>query len=58
MVCLGCLESKYFSLDLIFGLGKNATEPSGSLHVVEYTYIYNHTYIHVCSVRSTCRRYI
>ena len=29
MVCLGCLESKYFPRDLIFGAGKNATEPSG-----------------------------
>ena len=28
MVCLGCSENKYFSLDLIFGAGKNATEPS------------------------------
>ena len=30
MVCLGCLESKYFPRDLIFGAGKNATEPSGT----------------------------
>jgi hypothetical protein len=30
MVCLGCLENKYFPRDLIFGAGKNATEPSGS----------------------------
>ena len=29
MVCLGCLENKYFPRDLIFGAGKNATEPSG-----------------------------
>ena len=28
MVCLGCLENKYFSRHLMFGLGKNATEPS------------------------------
>jgi hypothetical protein len=30
MVCLGCLENKYFPRDLIFGAGKNATEPSGT----------------------------
>jgi len=29
MVCLGCLENKYFSLDLIFCVGKFCTEPSG-----------------------------
>jgi hypothetical protein len=30
MVCLGCLENKYFPRDLIFGLSKNPTEPSGN----------------------------
>jgi len=33
MVCLGCLENKYFPRDLIFGLGKNATEPSCMMNV-------------------------
>ena len=33
MVCLGCLENKYFPRDLIFGAGKNATEPSGKTTV-------------------------
>jgi hypothetical protein len=31
---LGCLENKYFSLHLIFGAGKNATEPSGTGTVI------------------------
>ena len=30
MVCLGCLENKYFPRDLIFGLSKKPTEPSGT----------------------------
>jgi hypothetical protein len=30
MVCLGCLENKYFSLDLIFPVGWFSTKPSGS----------------------------
>jgi hypothetical protein len=30
MVCLGCLESKYFPRDLIFGFSKKPTEPSGT----------------------------
>ena len=34
MVCLGCLENKYFPRDLIFGAGKNATEPSGTAHLL------------------------
>ena len=34
MVCLGCLENKYFPRHLIFGLGKNATEPSGTQYTV------------------------
>jgi hypothetical protein len=29
MVCLGCLENKYFPRHLIFGLSKKPTEPSG-----------------------------
>jgi hypothetical protein len=35
MVCLGCLENKYFSLDLIFCVGKFCTEPSGRTKVLE-----------------------
>jgi hypothetical protein len=31
MVCLGCLENKYFPRHLIFGAGKKDTEPSGIL---------------------------
>ena len=30
MVCLGCLENKYFPRDLIFGLSKKPTEPRGT----------------------------
>jgi len=30
MVCLGCLENKYFSLHLIFPVGWFCTEPSGT----------------------------
>jgi hypothetical protein len=30
MVCLGCLENKYFPRDLIFCGGWFCTEPSGS----------------------------
>ena len=37
MVCLGCLENKYFPRDLIFGAGKNATEPSGTVNPLNYT---------------------
>jgi hypothetical protein len=31
MVCLGCLENKYFPRDLIFGFSKIDTEPSGRM---------------------------
>jgi hypothetical protein len=34
MVCLGCLENKYFSLDLIFPVGWFSTKPSGSTQSV------------------------
>jgi len=30
MVCLGCLENKYFSLDLINPVGWFSTKPSGT----------------------------
>ena len=42
MVCLGCLENKYFSLDLIFCVGKFCTEPSGTHVVPGYTHMYVH----------------
>ena len=35
MVCLGCLENKYFSRHLMFGFSKKDTEPSGSAYVLK-----------------------
>ena len=48
MVCLGCLESKYFSLDLIFGLSKKPTEPSG--RTLQYMYgTCTGAHVHTCT---------
>ena len=56
MVCLGCLESKYFPRDLIFGVSKNATEPSGTRfscsRLCETKYVPG-TFIHL-HVRRSC----
>ena len=38
MVCLGCLENKYFPRHLMFGAGKKVTEPSGSAKLARPNY--------------------
>jgi hypothetical protein len=38
MVCLGCLENKYFSLDLINPVGWFSTKPSGKQQFTVYSY--------------------